>query len=101
VGIDGTFTHRLAVLVPAFQLSIQYGINVIPSLAVNRTSLPLLFAFPNANELPNGTFTSKFVSAPPVPFVTVTATRYVHAELSQDVAPELPTVSVAVWFAPP
>jgi hypothetical protein len=55
-GIDGTFTQRLALELPGFQLSIQYGSRVTPSLAVNRMSPPFDCALVKSNPGPNTTF---------------------------------------------
>ena len=82
-GIDGTFTQRLALEPPAFQLSIQYGSRVTPSLAVNRMSPPFDCALVKSNPEPNTTFSWYPVNVVPPALAIVTALRYCQLELSQ------------------
>jgi len=62
-GIEGTLTQMLADDVFGFQVSIQKGMGVTPSLAVKRTSLPSLLALAKANEPFRTTWTWKLLSA--------------------------------------
>lgn len=94
VGIEGACTQMLADELAEFQFSIQKGISVLPSLAVKRTSAPLLWAFAKLKELSSRTRTWKLVSAVPLEFETVTGLRYDHALLNGTM------VRVAVFVTP-
>src|SRR5579884_354290 len=75
----GTLTQILACEDEAFQLSIQNGSCVTPSLAVTRRSAPPLFAAPKFVSLPRWMFTWNCESAVPLGLLIVTGLRYNQA----------------------
>jgi len=82
-GIEGTFAHKLALELEAFQLSSQNGIVVTPSLAVNRISAPFTCVLVKSNPDFNTTFTWYPLRSVPPGLAIDTALRYRQPEPNQ------------------